>query len=133
MKSVKQVIIWRKDLKVRKGKMMAQAAHASLGALLKQPLALIWYLLCRAVGVKLNRTPLHIWLSTRFTKICVSCENEDELIKLYEKAKDANIPTALITDAGFTEFKGVPTNTCIGIGPYWSEDIDKISGGLPLL
>ncbi len=40
---------------------------------------------------------------------------------------------ALITDAGRTEFHGEPTNTTLAIGPDYSEKIDKITGGLPLL
>ncbi len=52
---------------------------------------------------------------------------------MYAKAKKAHIPCALITDAGRTEFGWVPTNTCIGIGPYFCEDIDKITVDLKLL
>lgn len=43
------------------------------------------------------------------------------------------IPYALITDCGKTEFGGTPTVTCLGIGPYLSEELDKITGNLPLL
>ena len=39
----------------------------------------------------------------------------------------------LITDAGHTEFHGVPTRTCLAIGPAWSDEIDAITGGLQLL
>ena len=49
------------------------------------------------------------------------------------KLDETYIPHALITDAGLTEFHGVPTNTCLGIGPYIAEEIDKFTGNLPLL
>ena len=67
--------------------------------------------------------------STIFTKICLCVEDEKELLKLYNKVKKErpDIPCELITDCGLTEFNGVPTNTCIGIGPFWNEDIDLAS------
>jgi PTH2 family peptidyl-tRNA hydrolase len=34
---------------------------------------------------------------------------------------------------GKTEFNGVPTKTCLGIGPAKAEKIDKITGDLKLL
>ncbi len=36
--------------------------------------------------------------------------------------------THLVTDSGLTEFKGVPTNTCIAIGPDFEDRIDVIAG-----
>lgn len=144
--NVKQVIVWRKDLNVRKGKMMAQASHASMVVLLNamnktQRTEHEWV---EPRGyMPFIKKGLHFefgkgsywdkWLNGLFTKICVSCENEAELLKFHLAAKDAKIPTALITDAGLTEFKGVPTNTCIAIGPYDSGEIDKITGNLKLL
>ncbi len=143
---VKQVIVWRKDLKVRKGKMMAQAAHASMAVLLNlmnktQRTESAWVeprgympFMKKGLNIEFNEDSYwDIWLNGLFTKICVSCKDEAELLKLHLEAKDANIPTSLITDAGLTEFNGVPTNTCIAIGPYWSEEIDKITKKLKLL
>ena len=43
------------------------------------------------------------------------------------------MPCALITDAGKTEFHGVATKTCCAVGPAWAEDVDAITGALPLL
>jgi peptidyl-tRNA hydrolase len=65
----------------------------------------------------------------------VSVPGEKELLELYEKLQNSDdiIPFALITDAGLTEFSGVPTNTCLGIGPYISEEIDKYTGNLTLI
>jgi PTH2 family peptidyl-tRNA hydrolase len=73
------------------------------------------------------------WFINSFTKICVGCNSEAELEMLYAEAKLRDLPCILITDNGTTEFNGVPTKTCIAIGPAQSEDIDKITGHLKLL
>ena len=125
----KQVIVIRKDLNMRKGKMVAQGAHASLAAVLN-----------RMKGSREERV-LHIeeesaldnWINGRFTKICVSVNSEAELLEIYAKAKDKGLLCSLITDAGLTEFNGVPTKTCCAIGPAWSDEVDEITGKLQLL
>jgi len=78
-------------------------------------------------------TALADWLDGIFTKITVSVDSELALLDLYEKALAAKIPCALIQDAGKTEFGGVPTHTAIAIGPAWSDEIDPLTGHLPLL
>ena len=80
-----------------------------------------------------ENTILDDWLNGKFTKVVVSVDSEEELIALNKALDDTFIPHALITDAGLTEFHGVPTNTCLGIGPYIAEEIDKFTGHLPLL
>lgn len=133
MREVKQVIVIRKDLKMRKGKMIAQGAHASLGSVLqffdkKEEDKRIEY------SVWFNKgSILDTWLNGIFTKICVSVDSEEELDKIKEQCDAAGIPCALITDCGLTEFHNVPTKTCLGIGPWFSEEIDKVTGKLPLL
>lgn len=130
----KQVIVMRKDLGMRKGKMIAQGAHASLKVLLD----------AGAIdqgetgGQDLRFTlpldaALAAWLGGRFTKICVSVDSEAELDAVVERARAAGVPCALVVDAGHTEFHGVPTKTCCAVGPAWSDAVDAITGGLPLL
>lgn len=149
--NTKQVIVVRHDLikgphAVRRGKMMAQVAHASVASLLKlftikKTETLAGGLLEPGqIGYEYNLgfglgTVLEDWLLGKFTKIVVSVPSETELLELYDKLckTDKLIPFSLITDAGLTEFKDVPTNTCLGIGPYISEEIDKYTGNLPLL
>lgn len=136
MSEVKQVIIMRKDLNMRKGKMCAQAAHASLGVFRSMMTA-------GSFGDKDEYTQFSFrvpnggdieqWLLGTFTKITVCVNSEEELLKLNMKAEALNLPRFLCTDAGKTEFKGVPTRTCLAIGPAKSEDVDKITGGLKLL
>lgn len=124
----KQVIIIRKDLNMRKGKMIAQGAHASLNAFLSRS----W------TDVMPDRlfTPLSgpakEWFNGMHTKITVYVESEQELLALYEKAKSLCLPHYLVKDAGLTEFKE-PTFTALAIGPDESDKIDKITRELPLL
>jgi PTH2 family peptidyl-tRNA hydrolase len=125
--TAKQVIVMRKDLNMRKGKMIAQGAHASLKVLLDRG---------RIDGdkVEIAMTPaMAAWVGGRFTKVCVSVDSEAELDAIYQCAIDAGIPSAMITDAGATEFHGVPTRTCCAIGPAWADDVDAITGKLTLL
>lgn len=132
-KRVKQVIVWRKDLKVRKGKFGAQVAHASCALLLNAMEKTVNYEQVKMTLTFKRESNWDAWINGKFTKIVVGCENEGELLQLFAQAKSAGLPCVLITDAGLTEFDGVPTNTCIGIGPFWEEDINKITGHLQLM
>jgi PTH2 family peptidyl-tRNA hydrolase len=132
MKVAKQVIVMRKDLNMRKGKMVAQGSHASLGAVL-----LMQAEAGRRSGLWPSRYDYHDafdeWINGSFTKVCVSVNSESQLMDIFHAANDAGLPVKLITDAGNTEFHGVPTRTCLAIGPAWAEDIDRITGKLALL
>lgn len=129
MSEPKQVIVVRKDLNMRKGKIAAQAAHASMKVLVD----LMDNTGDSYVLYSFRYPVLEEWLSGRFTKICVSVDSEQELLDLYQKARDANMLCSLIVDAGLTEFNGVPTKTCIAIGPELPEKIDQLTGHLKLL
>ena len=113
---VKQVIVMRKDLKnykgkpVNEGKLIAQGAHASL--------AIFTHLMKRKENnifeLEMNDDMIE-WVEGIFTKVCLGVDSEEELIELFNKAKEKDLPTCLITDNGLTEFKGIYTNTCISI------------------
>lgn len=118
----KMVIVMRKDLQMTKGKYVAQGSHASLGLVLD----------IQKGNNEVYRQILEEWLSDSFTKVAVGVQSEDELLKLYRKAKDMKLASTLITDNGWTMFHGVPTNTCIAILGE-SNKIDLITGGLKLL
>lgn len=129
----KQVIVLRKDLNMRKGKMVAQGAHASMKVILDEGLFKQHTLDAIPNEFSLFMTPeIEDWLTGMFTKICVSVNSEAELLNIHERAKEANIPTSLIMDAGLTEFKE-PTYTAVAVGPAEAEDVDRITGGLKLL
>lgn len=120
---VKQVIVVRKDLNMRKGKIAAQVAHASMGAILSFRDSFDG----DTVVLRPTEEALY-WLDTSFTKICVYVNSEEELVRLHERARAAGVVSCLITDND-----GVPTKTCAAIGPALVEDVDGITGGLPLL
>ena len=126
---VKQIIVVRKDLNMRKGKLAAQVAHASMAVLLNK---------MQQVGFSFeldtyDDEAMFIWLDGAFTKIVVGVDSEEELLYIKEQAEKAGIVNALITDAGKTEFKGVPTNTALAVGPDWASKLENITGHLKLL
>lgn len=121
---IKQVIVARRDLNMRKGKLVSQGSHASMGAILNY----------RTSDNRLDLPPdAQEWLDTLFTKICVYVNSEEELMNINYNAVAAGLNVKLITDSGLTEFHGVPTKTCLAIGPHDAERIDPITGHLPLL
>lgn len=117
MSNYRQIIVMRNDLNMRKGKMVAQGAHASLKVTLEN----------------LDSPNVKAWLADSFTKIALRVESEQELKDIYNSAKAAGIICSIILDAGKTEFAGVPTLTCCAIGPATKDEIDKITGHLRLL
>jgi PTH2 family peptidyl-tRNA hydrolase len=139
MMNTKQVIVWRKDLrtteghKVRSGKMAAQIAHASMKAILDLGCFHDRDTQAHDPFVIPMDEVLEDWIGGLFTKVCVSVNSEQELLDIYEQAKEANLICSLIQDAGLTEFGGVPTYTAVAVGPGHAEDINKITGGLKLL
>ena len=111
----------RNDLNMRKGKMVAQGSHASV-------------LAYKAAEREEETTAdARKWFCEGMKKICVRCDSEAELLSIERQALADNLPVVVVTDAGHTEFQGVPTKTCLAIGPGPAEDIDKITGKLKLL
>lgn len=122
-RKIKQVIVIRKDLNIRCGKWCAQVAHASMSFLTKN----------RDQYDSINPTPLQIeWMDNYFTKICLQVDSLEELQQVAINAELANIECHVITDKGATEFHGVPTVTCLALGPDYSDKIDTITGNLKL-
>lgn len=125
----KQVIVVRKDLKMRVGKCASQVAHASMAAAITNYLT-------KTEEVRWIYTPtaeIREWLNESFTKICVYVNSEEELIAIYNKAKAKGLPCSLIQDIGKTEFHGVPTYTTVAVGPGRISKIDEVTGELTLL
>jgi len=117
---IKQVLVVRKDLKMRRGKENAQCSHASQAFMVKTYLN----------GGKPTKEAIE-WYQTEQTKICVSVNSEKELLQIFQDAKNKGLEAHLITDAGHTEFKE-PTKTVVAIGPNKESQINKLTGGLPL-
>lgn len=119
MKEVKQVIIIRKDLKMRRGKEITQGSHAS-GNYVQQ------------LYLSGKKDPIvDEWLSQGQKKITMVVNSEKELFEVYQAAIKTGLNACIITDAGHTDAgsgKGVQTKTAISIGPDYVENIDKITG-----
>ncbi|MDB5096168.1 MAG: peptidyl-tRNA hydrolase [Cyanobacteria bacterium RYN_339] len=114
----KQIIVIRRDLKMRRGKEVAQGAHASQ--------------LSTMAAAELDTPAYRQWMDRGFAKVCVTVTSEDALLDLARRAHEAGLPYGLITDSGKTEFHGVPTNTALGIGPAYASELHPITGDLPL-
>jgi len=114
----KQVIVFRSDLKLSKGKIAAQAGHAAVSAAEEARMY--------------HRKWWEEWIREGQRKIAVKVKSEKELVILEKQAKELGLPCSLIIDKGLTE---IPpgTVTCLGIGPAPAEKVDKITGMLSLL
>jgi PTH2 family peptidyl-tRNA hydrolase len=121
---VKQIIAIRTDLKMSTGKLLAQASHASG----------YWMLERMKRSFKQDKAVTltdaeYTWLhNEKFTKIVLELESEEQLMEVARHCSDRDVPFHIVTDIGLTEFNGVLTKTCIGIGPDKNEDIDAITG-----
>jgi len=119
----KQVIVMRRDLKMRRGKEIAQGSHASMAFLVNR---------LRGSTIVELREIERTWFFAHQAKICVRVDSEAELLEVHQRAVAAGLESHLIRDAGHTEFGGVPTLTCCAIGPDDGEKIDAITGSLTL-
>jgi PTH2 family peptidyl-tRNA hydrolase len=132
-KDIKQVIVMRKDLKCRRGKEIAQGSHASMKFLVDR-LKNNWFYLFVPIFLifRFSKAEREWLFNGSFRKICLIVDSEGELMHIHNRAKEFGLTSKLITDSGKTEFKGIPTNTCLAIGPDYSELIDKVTGDLKL-
>ncbi|MFT4283104.1 MAG: peptidyl-tRNA hydrolase Pth2 [Candidatus Woesearchaeota archaeon] len=109
----KQIIIIRNDLKLPKGKLAVQTAHASIDSAFKSLNFKKW----REEGQK---------------KVLLKVDDLKDLLKYYNKAKDLNFSTSLIKDAGKTVVSP-GTITAIGIGPEKEEELDVLTKDLKMV
>lgn len=128
MSKVKQVLVIRKDLKMRRGKEIAQCSHASVSFLSNKIRS---KLQGNKANILLSEEELE-WFLGSFAKVTLQVNSEEELMQIYTEAIKAGLTTELIIDSGLTEFHGEPTKTCLAIGPHYSDKIDPITSGLKL-
>ncbi len=114
----KMCIVLRMDLDMSTGKLIAQAAHAAVGA--------------SELGKKENHKAWRRWRDEGAKKVALEAESLEEIEELAGKANKLDIVNILIQDAGHTE---VPpgTVTALGLGPDRSDLLDKVTGSLPLI
>lgn len=120
-------MVMKKFSNLRTGKYCAQAAHASVGAVFS-----LGEVKGNSLVISLDNPFVKDWVTGSFAKITLQVDTDQELVDIYNAARKAGLPTALIKDAGRTEFNGVPTLTAVGIGPADPALIDKITGSLKL-
>ena len=134
MKQAKQVIVIRKDLKMRRGKEIAQGSHASCAFLVDGfKMGFFSRLLFLLIGKKVFSKAEQYWMfNGSFKKICVVVNSEEELLQIKYKAYDKGLTCKPIIDSGLTEFNGVPTLTCLAIGPHYDEDFVGVTDKLKL-
>ena len=112
---MKQVIVVNESLKLPKGKLAAQVAHASVAAFLAA-----------------SEQAKQIWLENGMPKVVLQGHSEEKLRKLHTLAQAHNIPVRLIHDAGKTVIPA-GTVTCLGLGPASERELDALTGELRLL
>jgi len=137
----KQMIVMRRDLKMRKGKIAAQAGHACVEAVL---MALAkegrldqvrltpdsgWVYLA---DEDTRPTALSDWFEAGVAKVCVYVDSEEDLLRIADEGRARGFLVSLVRDAGLTEFHGEPTYTCLAFEPLHADQIDPITGDLPL-
>ncbi|MBI1970731.1 peptidyl-tRNA hydrolase [Candidatus Woesearchaeota archaeon] len=111
----KQVILVRDDLKLPKGKLAAQVAHASVETVMKA-----------------DQGVVQKWRAEGMMKIVLKVKDEKELLNLHHQADYHGLTSALITDAGHTVVEPGTITVC-GIGPALVSRIDEVTGHLQLL
>ena len=112
---MKQVLIVHELLKLPRGKLAAQVAHAAVAAF---PMA----------GTEAQQA----WLANGMPKIVLKNPGEDHLRQLEEAARQRGIPAYLVIDGGRTVVP-VGTVTCLGLGPAKAVRLDELTGELKLL
>lgn len=111
MTSYKQALVLREDLEMSRGKMVAQACHASLNAY-------------KNAGSEER----HAWEQEGSKKVVLAIKG-DEIKERLQQAKDNGIAAYMVEDAGLTELEP-GTVTALGLGPAEESKIDRITGDL---
>lgn len=128
----KQVIVIRRDLKMRRGKECAQVAHASMMWLTNRIRARKDLLRVSAHEALDFSDAEREWVYGLFTKIVCQVTSEAALRMVHDAAFAAGLTAMFVTDSGATEFAGVPTVTACAIGPDDATKVDAVCGHLTL-
>ena len=111
----KQVIVVRNDLKLSKGKLVAQACHASIDAY-----------------KKIDKKIREAWEREGAKKVVVKVDDLKQLLEIKKRCHESGLPCVIINDAGRTELPP-GTTTVLGIGPCKESELDKVTGKLKML
>eukprot|EP00032_Breviata_anathema_P000693 JZ550206.1.p1 GENE.JZ550206.1~~JZ550206.1.p1 ORF type:complete len:202 (+),score=24.75 JZ550206.1:70-675(+) len=113
----KMLLVVRQDLKMGKGKVAAQCAHAALGAYKRV--------------VRIAPDVINTWERYGQCKVAVKAETEEEIIELQKTAHSVGLPTVCIFDAGRTQI-AAGSRTVMAVGPAPRSLIDSVFGHLKL-
>ncbi|KAJ8965488.1 hypothetical protein NQ314_004075 [Rhamnusium bicolor] len=114
------VIIIRTDLKMGRGKIASQTAHAAV--------------LLYKSSIENSNPHLKTWLNYGQPKVVLKIDSncESDMKNIYNLALKNNLNSCIVRDAGKTQV-GIGTLTAVGIGPNRADEIDKITNGFKLL
>ena len=115
---MKMVFVVNAELKMGKGKIASQVAHAAFAA-------------CEESMLN-ERKETKIWKSQGCPKIVLKGEDKNRLKSIFELAKFAGLPVVKIHDAGRTQIDP-GSLTVVAIGPASQLEINKITANLKLL
>ncbi|MDO5862015.1 MAG: peptidyl-tRNA hydrolase Pth2 [Thermoplasmata archaeon] len=114
----KVVVIVRTDLDMGKGKIAAQVGHASVE--------------CALAAEKRDRKAFDAWMASGQKKVVLKVSSRDEMIRYMAEARSKGIFACKITDAGRTQIEP-GSDTCVGLGPAPTSELDRITGSLKML
>ena len=134
----KQIIVVRRDLKMKHGKMAAQVAHAAMSFLTRegrvgwQADMLNDVFMNDDDAIDKHNGAIRDWLANSFTKVVLGVDSEEELREILAKAEESGVMAHLVVDNGRTVFNNILTPTCLALGPDWNENLDDLVGHLKL-
>ena len=110
----KCVILVRMDLKMSRGKVVAQAGHGIVSAVMNS-----------------SREKLHEWMECGEKIVTLKVNNMKTMQTIHDIAIRKNVYSHIVTDAGHTEVAPGTQTICV-IGPDIDTKIDKLTGQLKL-
>lgn len=125
MKSVKQVIVFRKDVKIRKGKLASLASQASAKFIIENNEA------DRndELFVKLSQEEVQ-WIKESFPKAVLGIDSATELTDLAFRAELLGINVYSVFDEKLTKADRSAYPICVALGPDDEELINQITSHL---
>ena len=120
MLDVKMVIVVRKDLNTRKGKLATQVASAAMGFLIDNSVDN-----GMKINVDLSQEEAE-WFATGMKKTIVSVSSEDALRDIVLSANIRSVECHSVYDAN-------ETLVCVALGPDDADSLNNVIGHLPLL
>ena len=125
MKNVKQVIVVRKDLKLKRGKVASLVAEATMQFILDnnesdRP---------DELHVKLSQQEIR-WLDGSFTRDVVGIDSHDALCNLVLRAELNGMNVYSVFDRSSKKLDEISQLLCVAFGPDEEDQISQVIGNL---